>query len=41
MVKNPPTNSEDIRDGVLIPGSENAVEEGMATDFSFLSWEMP
>ena len=41
VVKNPPANSEDIRDGVLIPGSENSLEEGMATHFSFLAWEIP
>ena len=31
VVKNPPTNAGDIKEVDLIPGSEDPLEEGMAT----------
>ena len=48
MVKNPPANAKDIemqvrkkkkreRDTGLIPGQEDPLEEGMATQFSILA----
>ena len=36
MVKNPPANASDIRDVGSIPGSEDPLEEGMTTYFSYL-----
>ena len=36
MVKNPPANASDIRDVGSIPGSEDSLEEGMTTYFSYL-----
>ena len=41
MVKNPPTNAGDIREEDLIPGSEDPLEEGMATHSSILAWRTP
>ena len=38
MVKTPPANAGDIRDGVLSLGWEDPLEEGMATHSSVLSW---
>ena len=37
VVKNLPVNAGDIRDVGLTPGSENPLEEGMATPPVFLS----
>ena len=39
--KNPPANAGDIRDAGLIPGSEDPLEEGMATHSSTLAWRIP
>ena len=38
MVKNPPANAEDVRDVVLIPGSERSPEggHGNSPQYSFL-----
>ena len=41
MVKNPPANAGDIRDGSSIPESEDALEEGMAIHSSILVWRIP
>ena len=41
MVKNPPTNAEDIRDTDLIPGWEDPLEESMETHSSVLVWRTP
>ena len=41
MLKNLPANAEDIRDRGSIPGSEDALEEEMATPSSILAWEIP
>ena len=41
VVMNLPANAEDIRDGDLIPGSGNPLEEGMATHSSVLAWRVP
>ena len=41
VVKNPPANAGDVRDVGLILGSENTLEEGMATHFSILVWKIP
>ena len=41
MGKNPSTNAGDIRDAGLIPGSEDPLEEGMATHTSTLAWRIP
>ena len=41
MVKNPPANAGDIRDMGSIPGSEDPLEEGMATHSGILSWRIP
>ena len=41
MLRNLPTNAEDIRDRGSIPGSEDALEEEMATHSSILAWEIP
>ena len=38
MVKNPPPNAGDTG---LISGSEDALEEGMATYASILAWRIP
>ena len=40
MVKNLPANAGDIRDAGLIPGSEDPLEEGMATHSSILAWRI-
>ena len=39
--KNPPANARDIRDWGLIHGSEDPLEEGMATQSSILAWRIP
>ena len=41
VVKNPSANAGDIRDAALIPGWEDALEEGMATHSSILAWKIP
>ena len=41
MVKNLPANAGDIRDMDSIPGSEDPLEEGMATHSSILAWRIP
>ena len=41
MVKNLSANAGDIRDVGLIPGSEDPLEEGMATHSSILDWRIP
>ena len=40
-VKNPPTNAGDIKDTGSIPGSEDLLEQGMATQSSILAWRTP
>ena len=41
MVKNPPPNAGDTGDMGLISGSEDPLEEGMATYASILAWRIP
>ena len=41
VVKNPPTNAGDIKEMDLITGSEDPLEEGMATHSSSLAWRIP
>ena len=41
MVKNPPANAGDSRVMGLISGSEDPLEEGMATHSSILAWRIP
>ena len=41
VVKNPPANAEDSRDLGLIPGLEDPLEEGTATNSSILAWKIP
>ena len=41
VVKNPPAKPGDIRDTGLIPGSEDSLEEEMATHSSILAWGTP
>ena len=41
VVKNPPARARDLRDTGSIPGSEDPLEEGMATHSSILSWRIP
>ena len=41
VVKNLPANAGDLRDAGSIPGSEDSLEEGMATPSSFLAWRIP
>ena len=38
MVKNPPANARDVGS---VPGSEDLLEENMATHSSVLAWEIP
>ena len=40
MVKNLPANAGDIRDMGLILGWEDALEKGMATHSSILTWRI-
>ena len=41
VVKNPPDNPEDLRDMSLTPGSEDPLEEGMATPSNIFAWRIP
>ena len=41
VVNNPPANAEDSRDLGLIPGLEDPLEEGTATNSSILAWKIP
>ena len=41
VVKNPPAKPGDIRDTDLIPGSEDSLEEEMATHSGILAWGSP
>ena len=41
VVKNLPANAGDVRDVGSIPGSEDPLEEGMATHSSILVWRIP
>ena len=41
MVKNLPASAGGLRDVGLIPGSEDPLEEGMATHSSVLAWRLP
>ena len=41
VVKNLPANAGDVIDAGLIPGWEDPLEEGMATDSSILAWKIP
>ena len=41
VVKNPPASAGDIRDGGSIPGLEDPLEEGTATNSSILAWKIP
>ena len=41
VVKNPLANAGDIRDMGSIPGSEDPLEDGMATHFGILAWTIP
>ena len=40
-VKNLPASAGDIRDTGSIPGSDDPLEEGMATHSSILAWRSP
>ena len=39
VVKNPPANAGNVADTGSIPGSEDPLEEGIATHSSILAWE--
>ena len=39
-VENPPANAGDIRDTGSVPGSEDPLEEEMATHSSILAWRI-
>ena len=41
VVKNPSANAGDIRDLGSIPGSEDPLKEGLATNSSILAWRSP
>ena len=41
MIKNPPANAGDAGDMFSIPGWEDPLEKGMATDSSILTWKIP
>ena len=41
MAKKPPANAGDTGDKGLIPGSEDILEEGIATHSSILAWGTP
>ena len=41
VVKKLPANAGDVRDTVLIPGSGNPLEEGLATHSSIWAWRIP
>ena len=40
MVKNPPTNAVNARDGGPVPVLERSLEEEMATHSSILAWNI-
>ena len=40
MVKNPSGNAGDVRNAGSIPGSEDPLEEGMATHSTILAWRI-
>ena len=41
MLKSLPANAGDVRNTGLVPGGEDALEEGMATHSSTLAWRIP
>ena len=41
MVRNPPDNAGDIRDGGSGPGLGRSLEKEMVTHSSILAWEIP
>ena len=41
VVKNPPTDAENVKDSGLIPGSERSLGEGSGTHSSILAWKIP
>ena len=41
VVKNPPANVGDVREGDPSLGWEDPVEEGMATHSNILAWKIP
>ena len=41
VVRKPPANAEDAGDKGSIPGSDDALEEEMATHSRILAWEIP
>ena len=41
VVKNLPTNVQDLRDAGLIPGLGRSPGEGMATHSNILAWRIP
>ena len=41
VVKNPPANAGDLRDGVQTLGQEDILEESMVTHSSILAWRIP
>ena len=41
VVKNPPANAGDVRDGVRSLGLADPLEKGMATHSSVLAWRIP
>ena len=41
VVKNPPTNTGDVREAGLIPESGRSLVEGMTTHSSILAWKIP
>ena len=41
VVKNPPANAGDARDGSSIPEWEKSPEEGIATHSSIVAWRIP
>ena len=41
MVKNPPANTEDLKDAGLIPGLGRSPGGSMATHSSILAWRIP
>ena len=41
MAKNPPASAGDMKDAARPLGQEDALEEGMATHSSVISWRTP
>ena len=41
MVKNPPANAGDFRDGIRSPGRKVPLEEDTTTHSSLLAWRVP